>query len=68
MPRYVIADPDIAKQIAVKNFSHFIDRAPVSTVLENHSLYTSVVHSYFELSASYTKPLGSLSALSKALL
>ena len=27
---YVIADPDLLKHIMVKNFSHFVDRIPVS--------------------------------------
>ena len=30
---YVIADPDLLKHIMVKDFSHFVDRIPVSVSL-----------------------------------
>ena len=29
-PTYLISDPEMLKQIMVKEFSHFIDRVPVS--------------------------------------
>ena len=33
VPMYVIADPDLLKHIMVKDFSHFVDRVPVSVSL-----------------------------------
>ena len=31
MPVYIISDPDIVKQVTVKEFTNFMDRIPVST-------------------------------------